>query len=380
MTQYLAFIPLRGGSLSIPRKNIKPLAGRPLCDWTIAACLASGVFDEVWVSTDDDEIAAVAAKCGARVHRRSPETATATASTESAMLDFAAKHPGFAVMALVQATSPLTLPQHFQEARAQFEAAQADSLVTVTRRHGFRWSAEGQALNYEPARRPRRQDWPGELVENGAFYFTRQEVLTGQRCRLGGRMATYLMPGHTAFEIDEPDDWLILEALVRRHGYYPPRRKVRLLALDADGVLNDGGFYYTNQGEAMKKFSTRDAHGLAMLRARGVEVGIITGEATGVTEARAARIGITRIASGVSKKLPVLEQWRQELGLDWAEVAYMGDDLPDLACLQAAGLALCPSDAEPEILAEADYVAARPGGRGAVRDAVNWILGLGLVE
>lgn len=219
---YTAIIPLRGGSQSIPRKNIKPLAGRPLCDWAIRAALDSGVFGAVWVSTDDEEIGAVAGRCGARVHWRAAETATAQASSESALLDFAGAQPAFSVLALVQATSPLTTPDDFRAARDRFEAQQADSLVTVARQHRFRWSPSGEALNYDPAHRPRRQDWDGELFENGAFYFTRKEWLLASGCRLGGKVAVHEMAAPTAFEIDEPEDWLILEALARRFGYQPP--------------------------------------------------------------------------------------------------------------------------------------------------------------
>lgn len=222
-SKVIAMIPLRGGSTSIPRKNIRPLAGRPLCDWTIRAALDSGVFAEVWVSTDDDEIAAIAEKGGAQVHRRAAETATSTASSESAMFDFAQAHPDFDVLALVQATSPLTRPEYFREAWEQFEREGADSLVTVTRQYHFRWSPGGEAQNYVPAQRPRRQDWDGELVENGAFYFTRKATLESEQCRLGGKVCVHEMPGHMAYEIDEPEDWAILEGMALRHGYAPQR-------------------------------------------------------------------------------------------------------------------------------------------------------------
>ncbi|CAK0830683.1 unnamed protein product [Prorocentrum cordatum] len=93
----VAVVPARGGSVSVPLKNIKELGGRPLLDWCVRSALDSGVFAEVWVSTDHDGIAAAAERSGARVHRRAPETATNTASTESALVDFANAHPEFDV-------------------------------------------------------------------------------------------------------------------------------------------------------------------------------------------------------------------------------------------------------------------------------------------
>lgn len=378
--RFVALIPLRAGSASISGKNVRPLAGRPLCDWAIRAALDSGIFDSVWVSTDSDEIEQIARMAGAQVHRRAPETATETASSESAMFDFAAAHPEFDVLALVQATSPLTRPEDFLGARATFLAEGADSLVTVTRQRRFRWSATAdgaEALNYDPAARPRRQDWEGELIENGAFYFTRKALLEGAKCRLGGRVCVYEMPAHTSFEVDEPEDWTILEALARRHGYTPPGKPIRLLALDVDGVLNDSGFYYDERGERLKRFSTRDGEGIARLMRVGVEVGLITGESTGFTPARARKLGIDRLELGCSDKLPVLDGWRRELGLEWDEVAYMGDDLADLECVRAAGLGACPIDAEAAVREAARFISLRPGGNGAVRDLSNYIFDTG---
>lgn len=378
--RFVALIPLRAGSTSIPGKNVHPLAGRPLCDWSIRAALDSGVFESVWVSTDSDEIEQIARRTGAEVHRRAPETATETASSESAMLDFAAAHPGFDVLALVQATSPLTRPEDFVGARDRFLAEEADSLVTVVRQRRFRWSASAagaEAVNYDPAARPRRQDWEGELIENGAFYFTRKALLDSAKCRLGGKIRVFEMAAHTSFEVDEPEDWTILEALARRHGYTPAGRPIRLLALDVDGVLNDSGFYYDEQGERLKRFSTRDGEGIARLMRVGVEVGLITGESTGFTPARARKLGIERLELGCSNKLPVLDGWRRELGLEWDEVAYMGDDLADIECVRAAGLGACPVDAEVQVREAARFISVRPGGNGAVRDLSNHIFDTG---
>lgn len=376
--KFTALIPLRGGSQSIPRKNIRPLAGRPLCDWVIRAALDSGVFAEVWASTDDEEIAAVAARCGARVHRRAPETATATAPSEAALLDFAkARDWDFDVLALAQATSPLTTPQDFRRAAALLRERGADSLVTAARQHRFRWQGDGTPLNYDPQARPRRQDWAGELVENGAFYLTRRELLRDTGCRLGGVVAVHEMPAVSAFEIDEPDDWFILEALARRHGHVPGGPAIRLFVMDVDGVLNDAGFYYSETGEALKKFNTRDGAGLDMLRRAGVERGIITGESTGFAPARARKLGITRLELGCKDKLPVLDAWRRELGLEWAEVAYIGDDLADIPCIRAAGVGASPRDGQPEVCAAADYVTTIDGGKGAVRDFIRHLAALG---
>mmetsp|Transcript_113222 Transcript_113222/g.283492 ORF Transcript_113222/g.283492 Transcript_113222/m.283492 type:complete len:257 (-) Transcript_113222:129-899(-) len=226
-TRVIAVVPARGGSVSIPLKNIKDLAGRPLIDWCIRAALDSGIFTDVYVSTDHDGIAQVAEASGAKVHRRAAETATSTASTESAMVDFVKAHPDFDVLCLIQATSPLTTPAHFQEALALYEKVGADSLVTAVRAHRFLWSVdpatgEASAKNYVPEKRPRRQDWEGELIENGAFYFTDKGLFDRTECRLGGKKVLYEMPEHTLVELDSMVDWEIMQSLVEEHGHKPP--------------------------------------------------------------------------------------------------------------------------------------------------------------
>jgi len=211
----IALIPARGGSQGIPRKNVRELCHRPLISWVIESALQSGIFDEIWVSTDDDEIARVSKEWGANVHRRHPETATNEASTESAMLDFL-KHHTSEFICLIQATSPLTLSRHFLEAFSKLHEARADSLVTVTRSHLFLWSGNGEPLNYDPAQRPRRQDWSGLLTENGAFYFTKVRVFLETRNRLGGRRVVYEIPQEYSADIDTAEDFDRCEQALRR--------------------------------------------------------------------------------------------------------------------------------------------------------------------
>jgi len=210
----VALIPARGGSQGIPRKNVISTAGRPLVAWCIESAIKSLVFDEVWVSTDDEEIAAVAQNYGALVHRRDVSTATSEASTESAMLDFLYHHTAD-IICLIQGTSPLTLPEHFSSALEKFRAQQADSLVTVTRRHMFLWSEDGCALNYEPSQRPRRQDWEGLLVENGAFYFTKVDVFKSTISRLGGTTIVYELPASHSADIDDVQDLEFCDMVLR---------------------------------------------------------------------------------------------------------------------------------------------------------------------
>jgi N-acylneuraminate cytidylyltransferase len=377
--RWLAYMPLRGGSKSIPGKNIRPLAGKPLFTWALAEALASGCFEEVWAGTDSLDIRRAVERefpDRVRLFERSAATCTDAASTESALLEFMA-HTGFDVLCTVQATAPLTRAGDFRAARRRFLDEHADSLLTATRSKRFYWNERGEPLNYDPAMRPRRQDFAGTLMENGAFYFTTRAVLIEHGCRLGGRISIYEMPPQSATELDEPGDWAVLEALLlrrRRDARAAARPRIRGLVVDVDGTLTDGGMYYGAEGEALKKFNTRDAHGLLRLERAGIRVGVITAEQSASVDARMRKLGIAHYFPGAGDKLATLQALAANWGLGLDELAYMGDDLNDLGCLQAVGCACCPADAAAEVRACADHVTEQRAGAGAVREICELLL------
>ncbi|MBK8960584.1 MAG: acylneuraminate cytidylyltransferase [Proteobacteria bacterium] len=371
--RWVALLPLRGGSKSIPGKNLRSIAGRPLYAWSLTAALESGCFDAIYVASDDADIRADArARFGARVEvvDRDPANASDTASSESVMLELAAQVE-CDVLCLIQATSPLTRSEDFRAARARFEAEQLDSLLTGVELKRFFWRHDGQALNYDPARRPRRQDFAGTVMENGAFYFTRRRLLDETHVRLGGRIGVHVMHEECAAELDEPADWPVVEALLRPR--IAAAHDVRLLVVDVDGTLTDAGMYYDGHGEALKKFDTRDAKGMLMLRDAGVRVCVVTAENSAVVRARMRKLGITDYFPGVKDKRAWLDEHAPRFGVSLAQIAYIGDDLNDLPGLRAVGLSSCPADAVPEVRRAVNYLCQAGGGAGAVREFCDLI-------
>ncbi len=214
----VALVPLRGGSKGIPKKNIKPIAGRPLCAWVLAAASAAKRIDSVYVSTDSDEIKQVVAglDLGVQVLDRPANLATDDATTESVMMHLLENVPCFRLLVTIQATSPLLHGQQLDEAIESFDTHGYDSMLSVVRTGRFFWTDDGTPLNYDPLRRPRRQDFPGTLMENGAFYITRASLLAKSKCRLGGRIGLYEMPDESGIEIDTPEDWDAVAQLLQR--------------------------------------------------------------------------------------------------------------------------------------------------------------------
>ncbi|MEI2419035.1 acylneuraminate cytidylyltransferase family protein [Arthrospira platensis SPKY2] len=212
----LALIPLRGGSKSIPKKNIKEIAGKPLCAWVLEAASQAAHIDAVYVSTDSAEIEAVvdSLHLNVKLIQRPSELATDEASTESVMLHFM-QQVAFDNLVTIQATSPLLLSEHLDDALQQFQLKNLDSMLSAVRTKRFFWHDNGTAFNYDPLNRPRRQEFTGTLMENGAFYITRRYILEKYQCRLGGKIGIYEMPENSAVEIDELDDWEMVAKLLQ---------------------------------------------------------------------------------------------------------------------------------------------------------------------
>jgi len=376
----VALVPLRGGSKSIPKKNIKLIAGKPLCAWALEAAVVSGIFSKVVVSTDSNEIADVVNKLqlGVEVIERPAHLATDTASTESVMLH-AVENLDFDVLSTIQVTSPLVLPDDFTLAYKKMCEENLDSIVTGVRTKRFYWGDNGKPLNYNPQQRPRRQDFQGVIMENGAFYMTKRSILKKYKCRLGGKIGVYEMGADSAVEIDEPEDWCKVEKLLKKRKWKTDFRlqNIKLLVVDVDGTLTDGGMYYSSEGEALKKFNTRDGKGLELVRKKGIEVALITSENSEIVAARARKLGITRCHLGITDKKTLLDEISKEMRITLLNVAYIGDDLNDLECIKAVGFSAAPCDAENVVLDAVDYISNVPGGAGAVRDISNLIVETG---
>ena len=388
MGKVIAFIPVRGGSKSIPLKNIKPLCGKPLVCWNIEALEACNEVDEVIVATDSDDIWNTIESNKykkTRLYRRSAQNASDTASTESVMIEYieCAKLEKNDVFMLVQATSPLTETIHFKEALHKYGEGSYDSMLTCVRNYRFFWNEDGSSMNYDYKNRPRRQDFHGMLMENGAFYINTVGNILSNGNRLGGKIGIYEMPEYTATEIDEPDDWMMLENLMRKYKSELMRQKekpninIKLFITDIDGTLTDGGMYYSENGDELKKFNTRDGMGIQMLREAGIKTAVITSEDRKLNQRRAEKLKVDFVRQGKLNegKVAVANEIAKELGVSLHEIAYIGDDVNCVELLSVVGLAACPADADERVKSiKGIVVMRRKGGEGCVREFIERFL------
>jgi 3-deoxy-D-manno-octulosonate 8-phosphate phosphatase (KDO 8-P phosphatase) len=151
---------------------------------------------------------------------------------------------------------------------------------------------------------------------------------------------------------------------------------IRLVAMDVDGTLTDGGIYMDGEGGELKRFNVKDGWGIVLLKKSSVDVAFISGRVSKPTELRANELGVSRVACGVGDKLSLLKAMASETGLDRSEVAFIGDDTQDVECIKWAGLGIAVADASEDARSAADWISPRRGGEGAVRDASEYIVRL----
>lgn len=388
----VSFIPVRGGSKSIPLKNIKLLNGKPLVYWALKAACYCKYIDKVYVATDSDdiktaiEVEANNDKTGIfdkiEVIGRSKESSSDTASTEMAMLEFAEKYE-FDNVVLIQATSPLLKSTDLDRGFEIYGTNGTDSVLSVVRQKRFNWMYDEKGFvhptNYDVFNRPRRQEFEGYLVENGAFYISSRKGLLKSKNRVSGNIKAVEMHEDSFFEIDELSDWVIIEELMKKNEKKTKMDmpEIKIFLTDCDGCLTDGGMYYSEKGDEIKKFNTRDGMGFSLLREKGILTGIVTAESVELNRRRGEKLKLDFIETGCKDKLKVIRQICNRYSIDLKNVCYVGDDINDLEAVATVGFGCCPADAQDSVKNIAKYIAGLKGGNGAVREIIDYIIARG---
>lgn len=375
-----AIIPLRKESKGIPGKNKKKMLGRPLFSWVLTEAVFSNL-DEVYVFTDDQEIIDYIHKeyhwtPKVKTLLRSAENATDTASTESAMLEFTAQlQNSFEILCLLQATSPMTMAADINAVLDKIEIEKYDSALTVVNSHRFTWNTDGTPQNYDVFNRPRRQDFEGLLIENGAVYATITPAFVETKNRVSGKIGLVPMSESSLVEIDSMTDWKIVEELLAaRLKKAKKHQRIDYLVLDVDGVFTDGKVAYSTEGELTKVFDMRDGMGLEILRQNQVEVVVITSENSALVAQRMQKLQIEYTFLVVKDKYAFLQYFAKERNTSFAAMAYIGDDVNDLANICSVGWSFAPANATEIARQNADYLLTNNSAEGAIREACEWII------
>jgi N-acylneuraminate cytidylyltransferase len=384
-------VPARGGSKSIPRKNLRRFAGHPLLAYSIAAGLQATSVTRVVVSTDDEEIARVARDCGAQVPFLRPAELAEDETTDLPVFQHVLRElerrEGYRPEIVVQLrpTSPVRPRDCVDRAVALLrEHPQADSVRGVVPAGQnpykmWRLTPKGgmQPLLGEipEAYNLPRQSLPPAFWQTGHVDAIRTSTITNGSMSGAVIWPLLLDPAYTV-DIDTARDWLRAEWLVEQAGIEmvrpgAPRRplpdRVRLLVLDFDGVLTDDRVWVDDAGRESVAADRGDGMGLARLKASGVDILVLSSEANPVVAARCRKLGLAW-EQGLADKAAALQAALTARGVAAGEAVYVGNDVNDLACFPLVGCAVAVADAAPEALQAADLILSRPGGRGAVRE------------
>jgi len=382
----LAIIPARGGSKGIPRKNLRPLAGKPLIAHNLEQAQKSRLVNRVIVSTDDAEIGAVAQQYGAEVVWRPEEISGDSASSESALLhvlDTLRQTEGYEpdLLAFLQCTSPLTLAEDIDGTLQALLDNQADTALAVIPFHYFLWKpgSQGNAegINHDKRIRPLRQEREPQYLETGAVYAMRVPGFLQARHRFFGRTTLYIMPAERRLEIDDPVDFQVAEVLMSaQHEQEKASRlpeRIAALVLDFDGVFTDNKVVVFQDGREAVICSRSDGAGIGQLKRTGLPILVLSTEPNPVVQARAGKLDIPCM-HGITDKGKALSDWMNEKEIDPSQVIYVGNDLNDLPCMAQVGCAVAVADAHPEVLKQAHLVLEHPGGEGAIREICDLLL------
>jgi len=378
----VAIIPARGGSKGVPRKNLRTVGSRPLIEIAVDTYLRTQVFQDVVVSTDDDEIASVALAAGARVVYRSPELASDVASSESVLLEalredsLADKHD---ILAFGQCTSPFVRVDDLKAALTQVVSRRADVCFSACRSHDFLWSGEAQnvsAVGHDHSRRLRRQDMSPQWRETGAFYVMRIDGFLQAQSRFFGKVAISEVESKFAIDIDDERDLEDANTLLWEWNnsgrQRPTSSDIEAVVFDFDGVQTNDRVMVSDQGSETVAVNRRDGLGFSMLKQAGIRTLILSTERNPVVSHRARKVQVELIQSSEDKRYD-LSEWCKRNKIDPKKVAFVGNELNDLPAMSIVGWPIAVADSHPRVLNSARVVTRLSGGQGVVREVAEWL-------
>jgi N-acylneuraminate cytidylyltransferase len=399
--EVLVIIPARGGSKSIPQKNIRSFAGHPLIAYSIAAGLQARTVTRTLVSTDDEEIARISREYGAEV----PFIRPAKYSQDNTLdlpvfqhaLNWLATEQNYRPDVVVQLrpTSPVRPRNCIDDAvKILLDHSQADSVrgVVVAGQNPYKmWhiNPEGKLApvikvkGVEEAYNFPRQELPNVFWQTGHIDAIRPNVILEKNSMSGRNIWPLVIDPLYTVDIDTLLDWENAERLVKYGNLdmvFPGKvkrnlpKKVEMLVMDFDGVLTDDRVWVDEDGHEMIAALRSDALGLRILREKtGIKVLVLSREANPVVAARCRKMNVPFL-QGVMDKAAVLLETLHKEGIDPANVVYVGNDIVDLPCFPIVGCAIAPANSYPLVLQQADIVLEKNGGQGAIRELSDLLI------
>ena len=399
--EVLAVIPARGGSKGIPRKNILDFAGYPLISYSIAAATQSKLVTRTIVSTDDEEIAQIAREYGAEIPFMRPaelaEDNTLDYPVFEHLLLELQQTEGYIPDVVVQLrpTSPVR-PVNIVDDAVQLlidheNATCVRGVVPAGQNPHKMWRIDPETRQMipllkvegikEPYNAP-RQLLPDIYWQTGHIDAIRTSTITKQKSLTGDFLIPLMIDRQFTVDIDTPYDWKRYEYLVIESGLnmvIPGKKKrafpndIKLVVFDFDGVFSDNRVWVDGDGREMVAAYRSDSIGIKRLRKAGVNAMVLSSETDLAVEARCKKMDVP-VIHGVEDKAPILKKYLADHDIDPEKVIYVGNDVNDLPCFPLVGFTVAVSDAQKDVIRQADYILDKPGGYGAVRELCERII------
>ena len=389
----LAIIPARGGSKGVPGKNIYPLSTKPLIAYTIEAALESRSVNRLIVSTDDKKIAEVSSLYGAETIDRPAEISGDYHQSELALihvLDHLEANERYIPdwLIFIQCTSPLLLPEDIDEAYRVVVKGEYDSIFSAYEEHFIpRWQFDrnetAKPVNYEPNKRPMRQEVPSEFVENGAFYIMRTDHLKRAGTRFGEKSGIYVMPMERSFQVDTFEDIALIEKIINGRSNSNTKNfsdalhrqlgKLKLVIVDFDGTMTDNKVLVDQDGREQVACNRADGWGVRLLKNEGIKVACLTSEQNSVVLRRCEKLEI-ECYNGVLEKGMKISEICEKSGVLPEETAFIGNDINDIPALKLVGVPVVVQDAHADAKMHSKIVLDRCGGDGALQEFAELLI------
>jgi YrbI family 3-deoxy-D-manno-octulosonate 8-phosphate phosphatase len=396
--EVLAIVPARGGSKSLPRKNLRQLAGHPLVAYSIAAGLQSEVVSRLIVSTDDEEIAQVSRLYGAEIPFMRPKSLAADDTLDLPVFQHALTTLGAQgykpdVVVQLRPTSPLRPPDCIDQAvKLLLGTEDADSVRAVVPSSQnpykmWRIKEDGRLTpllgdgKVEAYNMP-RQKLPSTFWQTGHLDVIRTRTILEMHSMSGALILPLVLDPRYSIDIDTERDWERAEWIVKQfdlpavrpgHKPRPLPDQVELVVLDFDGVMTDNRVWVDSDGREAVVADRGDGLGISRLLARGIDVVVLSSEINPVVSARCRKLGVP-VFQGTADKGSALRDILTDRSVDPARAVFLGNDLNDVPCFELVGCALVVADSHPDVASKADFILTRPGGHGAVRELSDLLL------
>lgn len=387
----VAIIPARGGSKSIPRKNVKTLGGVPLIAYSIAAGLESTFTHRVIVSTEDEEIASISRHWGADVPFLRPSELAEDHVTDFPVFEHAVEWlaendrvPD--VLIQLRPTSPFRPPNCLDEAITKLlKDEEADSVrgVTPSGQNPYKmWRIENEAMSplieseyREPYNMP-RQKLPSTYWQTGHIEVIRARTILEKKSLTGDRILPYVIDPQYAVDLDNLHQWQFAEHLISDQSLYVIRpqndpnailKTVELVVFDFDGVITDDRVWVNERGEESVACSREDGMGIALLRKTGMPMAVLSTEENPVVSTRCNKLNLPCF-QGIRDKSEAIQKISEQYKIPLDRIAFVGNDVNDIPAMKRVGLPVAVANAHPSLKEIARLVLLNYGGNGAIRE------------